>query len=181
MKKSVYEKPLKARPGVNLSTFSFMFSEIIQYFLEKEKDKFEENLEALGFHLGPRIHEFIIAKDKNYKREIKHLELLKIIHSSVWSTLFDKTAGALKKMDSHTYVIYDDEPLYLKFIPKREGKDYVYASFIGGIIRGLLDYAGFDAKVETQTPPNDGKSEYPTTAFVITFSEEVLKREAGKN
>ncbi len=83
-------------------------------------------------------------------------------------------------MDSHTYVIYDDEPLYLKFIPKREGKDYVYASFIGGIIRGLLDYAGFDAKVETQTPPNDGKSEYPTTAFVITFSEEVLKREAGK-
>ena len=83
MKKSVYEKSLKARPGVNLSTFSFLFSEIIQYFLEREKDKFEENLEAIGFQLGPRIHEFIIAKDKSYKREIKHLELLKIIHSSV--------------------------------------------------------------------------------------------------
>jgi len=83
MKKSVYEKPLKARPGVNLSTFSFLFSEIIQYFLEREKEKFEENLDHLGFTLGPRIYEFIVAKDKNYKREIKHLDLLKIIHSSV--------------------------------------------------------------------------------------------------
>lgn len=83
MKKSVYDKPLKPRAPVNLSTFSFLFSEIIQYFLVKEKERFEENLEHLGHSLGPRIYEFIVAKDKNYKREIKHLELLKIIHSSV--------------------------------------------------------------------------------------------------
>lgn len=83
MKKSVFDKQLKARPPVNLSTFSFLFSEIIQYFLEKEKDKFEENLEKLGYDLGPRIYEFLIAKGGTSKRAIKHLDLLKIIHSSV--------------------------------------------------------------------------------------------------
>ncbi len=82
-KSSIYEKPLKARPDINLSTFCFLFSEIIQYFLEKDKEKFEENLQQLGATIGPRIYEFIIAKDKNYKKENKHLELLKIIHSSV--------------------------------------------------------------------------------------------------
>jgi len=83
-------------------------------------------------------------------------------------------------MDRTTYVIYDNAPLYLKFIPKRQGKDYTYACFIGGVIKGILDYAGFEAEVATQTPPNDEKSEYPTTAFVITFTEEVIAREGGK-
>jgi hypothetical protein len=95
----------------------------------------------------------------------------------VWSVLFGKTGDALKKLDNNTYVIYDNNPLYLKYIPKREGKDYTYACFIGGIIKGILDYAGFEAEIDTQTPPNDGKSQYPITAFVITFSEEVIKRE----
>ena len=57
-----------------------------QYFLEKEKDKFEENLEKLGYDLGPRIYEFLIAKGGTSKRAIKHLDLLKIIHSSVRCT-----------------------------------------------------------------------------------------------
>ncbi len=76
-------------------------------------------------------------------------------------------------------MIYDNVPLYLKYIPKREGKTYTYSCFMGGIIKGILDYAGFEAEVETQTPANDEKSQYPTTAFVITFSEEVIKREAS--
>jgi len=86
-KTSIYDRPLKPRPEINLSTFSFLFTEIIQYFLEKDKDKFEENLHQLGTTIGPRLYEFIIAKDKNYKKENKHLEILKIIHSSVTISL----------------------------------------------------------------------------------------------
>jgi hypothetical protein len=82
-KVSIYDKPLKPRPEINLSTFSFLFSEIIQYYIEKDKEKFEENLQQLGISIGPRLYEFIIAKDKSYKKENKHLEFLKIIHSPV--------------------------------------------------------------------------------------------------
>jgi hypothetical protein len=87
----------------------------------------------------------------------------------------------LKKVGNDTYVIYDNNPAYLKYIPKRDGKDYTYAYFVGGIIKGILDYAGFEAEVDTQTPPNDGKSTYPITGFVITFSEEVMQRKIPKN
>jgi hypothetical protein len=82
MKKST-EKSLKPRPEVNLSTFSFLFAEIIQYYLQKDKEKFEENIQQLGSTLGPRIYEYIIARDKTYKKENNHEEITKIIHSSV--------------------------------------------------------------------------------------------------
>jgi hypothetical protein len=83
MQKSIYDKPLKVRAEVNLSTFSFLFSEIIQYYLDTYKDKFEENLTQLGATIGPRLYEFLIAKEKQYKRETKFLDVLKIIHSIV--------------------------------------------------------------------------------------------------
>ena len=78
-------------------------------------------------------------------------------------------------------MLYEYSPLYLKYIPPPEGiKGYTYARFVGGIIKGMLDYVGLEASIETQTPPNDGKSKYPKTAFVITFSEEAIKRESNK-
>lgn len=33
-------------------------------------------------------------------------------------------------------------------MPKKEGA-YTYAAMIGGVIKGLLDYAGFEADVDT--------------------------------
>jgi hypothetical protein len=82
MKKTT-EKSLKPRPEVNLSTFSFLFAEIIHYYLQKDKEKFEENIQQLGSTLGPRVYEYIIARDKTYKKENNHEEITKIIHSSV--------------------------------------------------------------------------------------------------
>lgn len=63
-------------------------------------------------------------------------------------------------------------------MPEPDGAGKTYARYVGGIIHGILEYSDFPCTVETQTPPNDGKSTYPKTAFVITFSEKVLKREA---
>lgn len=83
MKKNI-DKAIKQRPNeVNLSTFSFLFAEIINYYLQKNKDKFEENIQQLGSTLGPRIYEYIIARDKTYKKENNYEEITRIIHSSV--------------------------------------------------------------------------------------------------
>jgi len=181
-KSSAFDKPLKVRAEINLSTFSFLFSEIISYYAEKDRDKLEENLEKLGHSLGPRVLELVFLKEKLTKRENKPLEFLKLVHSSVWRILFGKTADQLEKLGADTYVLYENNPLYLKYIPPAESgqKGFTYPRFVGGIIKGMLDYSGLDATVETQTPPNDGKSKYPKTAFVVTFSEEAMKRENVK-
>lgn len=89
MKKNI-DKALKQRPNeVNLSTFSFMFAEIINYYLQKNKDKFEENIQQLGSTLGPRVYEYIIARDKTYKKENNYEEITRIIHSSVMTNYYN--------------------------------------------------------------------------------------------
>ena len=82
-KSSAYDKSIKSRTDINLSTFSFIFSEIIQYFADKDREKLEENLEKLGYSMGPRVIELVCLKEKMAKRENKPLEFLKLIHSSV--------------------------------------------------------------------------------------------------
>jgi len=119
-KASAFDKPIKTRTEINLSTFSFLFSELIQYYAEKDREKLEENLEKLGVSLGPRILEMVFFREKLIKRENKPLEFLKLIHSSVWKILFGKTADQLEKLGSDTYVLYEYNPLYLKYIPPPE-------------------------------------------------------------
>ena len=58
--KSPLDRPLnKRREKVNLSTFSYLFSEIIQYFLSKNTQTLEKDLTELGEQMGPRILELL--------------------------------------------------------------------------------------------------------------------------
>ena len=85
MKRSIYEKNLQVqRHDINLSTFSYLYSEIINYYLQKFKlDEIDKELEKLGETVGPKLYELIIYREKTLKRELKHIEILKFLHSNV--------------------------------------------------------------------------------------------------
>ena len=100
--------------------------------------------------------------------------------------LFYKSMDQLSQIESsdNSYVLYDNDPLFLKYIPPPNDKQRNQSSqcsqcaaLFGGIVHSILTSAGFPCQVEVQTPPQDGQSKYPTTAFVIDFDESVLERE----
>jgi hypothetical protein len=66
----------------------------------------------------------------------------------------------------------------LRYIPEfSDKKNPTCAVFVGGIIKGILDAADFPAKLEVQSPPNDGKSVYPKTVYIVEFEDFVIQRE----
>ena len=73
-------------------------------------------------------------------------------------------------------MLYDKDPAFLKYIPRNKSS-VDCAHLAAGIILGILESAGFPCKIEVQTPPEDGESIYPTTAFVIDFDMSVIERE----
>ena len=68
------------------------------------------------------------------------------------------------------------DPAFLRYIPKNKSSSDC-ANLAAGIILGILEASGFTCKIEVQTPPEDGESKYPATAFVIDFDLSVIERE----
>ena len=96
-KKSIFDRNLKiSRPDINLSTFNYLLSQIIQYYLSNSRN-LDDELEKLGESIGPRLLELMTFREKTLKHEIKHVEMLKYIHSTIWKNLFGKTADSLEK------------------------------------------------------------------------------------
>ena len=180
--KSILDKNLKViRPEINMSTFNYFLSEIMQYYLTNSRN-LDDELEKLGENIGPRLLELMIFREKQLKHEIKHVEMLKFIHSSVWKFLFGKTADSLEKAkDSEVeYMIKDYNPSYMRCIS--EYSHYSAASFMVGIIKSILNSSGFDCNVTYQTlsfeeKNGERKSLYPQTVWIIEFASHVISRE----
>lgn len=181
-KKSIYDRNLKIiRPEINLSTFNYFLSEIMQYYLSNSRN-LDDELEKLGESIGPRLLELMVFREKQFKHEIKHVEMLKFIHSSVWKYLFGKTADSLEKAkDSEVeYMIKDYSPSYMRCVS--EYSHYSAASFMVGVIKGMLNSGGFECNVTYQTlfyeeKNGERKSLYPQTVWIIEFSSNVITRE----
>lgn len=64
-----------------------------------KKRNVEKELIKLGEDIGIRLYELTIfreiIRDKKFEKQIKHVEMLKYISSTVWSTLFGKNADKL--------------------------------------------------------------------------------------
>ena len=71
-------------------------------------------LEDAGHGVGVRLLELLIHREKANKREIRLISILSFIHSTVWRTLFGKTADSLEKV-----------PLLLVYNTDRHTDDYV--------------------------------------------------------
>ena len=62
-----------------MTTFSFLFSEMIQYIMTKHnEDKeldLEEKLSSLGYPIGEKVLELCFIREKGMKRKLKILSL----------------------------------------------------------------------------------------------------------
>lgn len=103
-------------------------------------------LAEVGTEVGHRVTDLLVVREKGGKREIKLLNILLFIKSTVWKSLFGREADKLEHAndDERTYYIIEKEALVNKFIsvPKDKGS-LNCASFIAGIVEAILCDCGF--------------------------------------
>ncbi|XP_019263421.1 PREDICTED: trafficking protein particle complex subunit 5-like [Nicotiana attenuata] len=140
----------------------------------------ETRIEDAGYAVGARILELLCHREKGNRRETRLLGILSFVHSTVWKVLFGKVADSLEKGTEHEdeYMISEKELLVNRFvsIPKDRGA-LSCGAFVAGIVRGVLENAGFPAVVTAHFVPVEGQQR-PRTTILIKFAEEVLRREA---
>jgi len=125
------------------------------------------------------------------------MSILHFVSSSVWKALFGKAADSLERSIDHAdeFMIVDYEPITSTFVsvPSDFGQLSVDA-YISGIIAGVLDGAGFTARVtahsvtmeEGEKPVSTSSSAASTplprkekAVFLVKFAQEVLARDAA--
>uniref|UniRef100_A0A0E0DNQ4 Trafficking protein particle complex subunit n=1 Tax=Oryza meridionalis TaxID=40149 RepID=A0A0E0DNQ4_9ORYZ len=114
------------------------------------------------------------GRQEGNRRETRLLGILSFIHSTVWKVLFGKVADSLEKGTEHEdeYMISEKELLVNRFIsvPKDMGA-FNCGAFVAGIVRGVLENAGFPAVVTAHFVPIEGQQR-PRTTILIKFAEE---------
>ncbi|QPG76440.1 hypothetical protein FOA43_003829 [Brettanomyces nanus] len=119
------------------------------------------------------------GKSNVSKREIRILDMLQFIGSSIWKTLFDKPSDNLEKSseNENQYMIIDNNPVLSRFISvPKEYENLNCEAFVAGIIEGILDISYFRCEVSAHSVPAEG---FPNrTVYLINFDESVIKRES---
>lgn len=146
---NILDKPLSRGKGeVSLSCFALFFSEVVQYCQNKvyTVPELQARLHDLGQDVGSRLIDLYIVRERNSKRELKLINMLLMVKTTVWKCLFGKEAEKLEHAndDDCTYYIIETEPLVNKFIsvPKDKGS-LNCATFVAGIIEAFLSNSGF--------------------------------------
>mmetsp|Transcript_11266 Transcript_11266/g.15045 ORF Transcript_11266/g.15045 Transcript_11266/m.15045 type:complete len:212 (-) Transcript_11266:41-676(-) len=183
---------------VSLSAFAYLYSELVQYHQSRVASisELERRLESSGYGVGLKVLELLAYRARENKRETRLMNILQFVSSSVWKSLFGKAADSLERSIDHAdeFMIVDYEPVTSTFIsvPSDLGQHSADA-YISGIIAGVLDGAGFTARVTAHNvdieegenpkgsasaasgiPPRKDKA-----VFLVKFSREVLARDAA--
>jgi hypothetical protein len=114
----------------------------------------------------------------NGRKEKNLIAMLQFLHSFIWKSLFGRVADGLEKATDKEdeYYIYDREPITNRFISvPKEFSHFNCATFIAGIINGILDGAEFQSDVSAHF--NTAAGGATRTVYVIKFEKEVTKRE----
>ncbi|EAU36956.1 conserved hypothetical protein [Aspergillus terreus NIH2624] len=113
-------------------------------------------------------------------RPLRILPLLHLIHGPLWRLLFNRPADALEHSVSpdtpNEYMITDNDPLVNTYISvPKEMSMLNCAAFVAGIIEGVCDGCGFEAKVTAHNQPTEM---WPgRTIFLVRFGDSVMERE----
>ncbi|KAL5486700.1 hypothetical protein EMCRGX_G019216 [Ephydatia muelleri] len=171
---TVYDKvlPNKPKAEVNLSSFAFLFSEMVQYSHGRvsSQTQLHEKLSDFGYHVGFRMIDVLCLREKQPKRETRLVNMLWYIQKSLWRTLFGKEADRLEQATAQesTY-----EPLVNKFVSvPKDQSNLTCAAFIAGIIEGYLNGSQFPCKVRAFAI-----KEQTTHAFEIKFEDSAVSRD----
>lgn len=127
--------------------------------------------------MGLRFLELLAFREKPGKREISVIGMLQFVSSTVWQQLFGKSADALEKSTDtpNAYMIRDDEPLTNYFISMPKDLSRLNpASYMAGIVRGVLDGAGFPCTVQAVTVPAETAAR-DKTVFLIKFEAAAIR------
>lgn len=140
----------------------------------------ERRLEEVGHGVGIRLLEVLSFRDRSSRREIRLLDILKFIHSTLWRYLFGRQAKDLEQSNTaiDEYMISDTDLYVSRYIsvPKEMGSLNCNA-FIAGIVKGVLDGAGFPARVTAHFVPVKDEAR-PKTTILMKFDPLTLEREA---
>merc|ERR1712216_378563 len=164
-----------------MGAFCFLFSEMVQYQQNKVNttQELENKLAESGYGVGVRMSELCFFREKNGKREIKVVGILSYIKDNIWKTMFGKPADSLERATDKQdeYMIHEREPLVNTYIsvPKEYGH-LNCASFVAGVVHGILDAADFPARV---TAHHTGTTSEPRTTILVKFAPEVMARESA--
>ena len=179
---SIYEKSLlKVRPPVALSAFSFIFSEMVQYFQLQSQSvaDLERKLEETGYGIGQRMSELVGVRERVTKRDLVLVDFLVFVRDVIWKHMFNKAADNLEQSTDNEdeYMIYENTPITNAFVSVPDDMGYfTCAAFIAGILSGVMDSASFNAKVTAHTVSEEGVAD--RTVFLVKFTREVMEREA---
>ena len=128
-KTSILDKSLsRGKQEVSHAAFALLFSEIVQYAQTRSSTvtDLQQKLHDVGWQVGARIVDVLCVRDRSSKRETKLLNVLLMVKSTLWKSLFGKEADKLEHAndDERTYYVIEKEPLVNKFIsvPKDKGK-----------------------------------------------------------
>mmetsp|Transcript_1428 Transcript_1428/g.2179 ORF Transcript_1428/g.2179 Transcript_1428/m.2179 type:complete len:129 (+) Transcript_1428:426-812(+) len=121
--------------------------------------------------------EVLSYREKGNRREIRLQGILQFINTNVWRCLFGKSADSLEIYNDDEYVLSDRSLLVNRFIsvPKDLG-DLNCAAFVAGVVKGVLEDAGFSAEVSAYYTVAEGQAR-PRTNILMKFAPEVLERE----
>lgn len=107
-------------------------------------------LDRVGYDVGARVLELLAYRERGARRRpCEVLDVLKHIHSVAWPALFGKTADDLQQANAadDEYMISDADLLVGRFISiPRAYASFVPGSLVAGVVRGMLDAAGFPAR-----------------------------------
>ena len=138
----------------------------------------ELQLGEYGFRVGEKVIELMALRERNPKREIKVLAILQHIHTTVWRTLFGRSADALEKSREHEdeYMISDNSPTLTQYIAvPREISQLSCSAYTAGIIEAVLCRSQFKARVTAHSTATDA---FPLrTTFLIKLDQTVVDRE----
>ena len=177
---SIYEKNFKSKKEVSSSAFFFLFSEIVQYCIKKDRQDLEKQLEEMGYPLGARFLELIVFRDKGSKKETNIVSILLFIKHSIWPIVFNKIDCSVEQNENQTniYMIKEENSLCNQFACLPRGQRHANCSaFTAGLIEGILNAAGFSARVTALFDSEEGNPEsIERTTYLINFAPEVLER-----
>ncbi len=94
--------PLHPPPQVPLSSFSYLFSELVQYSQARAATvgDLERRLEDAGAGVGERLLEVLATRERAGRREVRLLDALKFVHTTLWRYMFGRQARDLEQSNT---------------------------------------------------------------------------------
>lgn len=152
-------------------------------------DLYSRRLSEQGHSLGLKLLDLLLYRSTpagsasssssiQASRPLRVLPLLTLLTTKLYPLLFSRPADSLEQSTANAgdYMIIDNTPLTNQFVSvPKEMSQLSCAAFIAGIIQGVCDGAGFEAKVSSH---NSGNEVWPDrTVFLVKFEDHVLERE----